>query len=66
MKGPRPKNLVRCDDYNGHKNILFMMDRDDVREGYHVVDCGLYFKGILTTVSGDRYKVHVDWSVTKL
>jgi len=63
------KLLVICKDYNGYKNILFMMNPNDFRletPNREVVSEGKYAKGILTTLNGNRYKVHCDWSVTQI
>jgi len=66
--------LVRCADYNGHKDILFMMDATDFRltdkrfsAGYPVIADGDYDKKAARFTipsTGDAYQVHGDWSLT--
>ena len=63
------KLLVLCADYNGCKNIQFMMDLDDPRiDGvkWTLLDSGKYSKGILTTSKGLKFKVWADWSLTQI
>lgn len=69
--------LANCDDYNGHKNTLFMMRPDDFRLttekpsggtwGYTIVAHGRASdrNRLLTLDDGTEYTVHGDWSVTK-
>jgi len=62
------KLLVKANDYNGHKNVLFMMKSDDFRVGtdnYTVLAKGKLSKNVLKTTKGD-YTVFSDWSVKKL
>lgn len=63
------KALVNCLDYNGHKNVLFMMKEDDFRfndGNYQLIEFGEYSKSVFTGVSGAQYKVFPDWSVLKI
>jgi len=67
--------LARCKDYNGHKNVLFMMDSSDFRfthpkfkSNYEVLDRNPSYDGkkrILSTVKG-QYRVYEDWSLKKI
>ena len=63
------KYLVKDNDYNGHKDVLFMMNMNDFRltddrfkDDYEVLGKGKYAKKVLT-VNGIAYKVFSDWSV---
>ena len=58
--------LTICKDYNGRKDVLFMMRDDDTREGYETATRGKYARGVLTTNDGLTYKVHADWSVSAI
>lgn len=70
------KLLVCCADYNGHKDVLFMMKPDDFRLttekpgggdwGYKMVAAGRSSdrNRLLTLDDGTEYTVHADWSVT--
>ncbi len=69
------KVLAICADYNGYKNVLFMMKSDDCRLapgeekwGYRVLEKATFnFKEkIMTTQSGKRYTVFSDWSVKEI
>lgn len=72
---PKRMLLVRAADYNGSKDVLFMMEPDDfrlrdpvLREGWTVLnDHATYTKlpQLLQTEDG-FYKVHIDWSLTPL
>ena len=72
MARPSIKKLVRAADYNGYKDILFMMDPDDFRlsderfsSNYAVLGEGAYAVRAKTfTVDGKLYQVHADWSLT--
>ena len=63
------KVLAQCANYNGNKNVLFMMNKDDFRLadakfGYTVLGDAKYNNKIKTLVSnGKTYKVFSDWSV---
>lgn len=63
------KVLARCADYNGNKNVLFMMSADDFRLadakwGYSIVGPAKYSRKDQTLVSGGKtYRVFSDWSV---
>jgi len=66
------KVLVKANDYNGHKDVLFMMQADDFRltnmtfkNNYTVLAQGKYSKRILKTELGD-FNVFSDWSVKKV
>lgn len=59
---------VNCKDYNGSKNVKFIMDKTDSR-----VDDGTWETiGEVNVVrnsfnyDGNDYQVHSDWSVSKL
>jgi hypothetical protein len=68
------KVLANCKSYNGHKNVLFMMDADDFRIldsekwGYEVLDAKAeYNRKERTLTSGkDKYHVFSDRSLKKL
>ena len=68
---PRHMHLVRCANYNGNKNVLFMMAANDDRLGtanYTDLGRGIYFTKakLLRLDNGlDRgdYQVYPDWSV---
>lgn len=64
--------LVKCSEYNGFKNILFMMDKKDFRlidedfkNEWEILGEGDYKKKVLT-IGKDKYKVFSDWSVKKM
>jgi hypothetical protein len=60
------KILAICRDYNGVKNVLFMMEANDFRlDGKNWVKIaeGKYSKGVFTSTKGNVYKVNSDWSV---
>jgi hypothetical protein len=66
------KKLVRCADYNGYRNVLFMMDGDDFRlsdarfsSNYTVLASDVYAARdkTFTTADGDTYTVFADWSL---
>lgn len=61
------KILALCRDYNGHKNVLFMMDASDSRidgKNWIKVADGKYAKGVFTSDNKNKYRVHADWSAT--
>ena len=63
------KLLVLCKDYNGYKNIIFMMNANDDRlntPNREIISEGKYSRGVLTTLDGRKFKVHCDWSVTQI
>lgn len=65
--------LVRCGDYNGHKNVLFMMDTTDFRlsderfsSNYEVLAPGEYAgraRQLTVAERGETYQVFEDWSL---
>lgn len=61
------KFLVNCANYNGNKNILFMMAADDFRlndGNWQVISPANYDRKTKTLVAeGKQYKVFCDWSV---
>ncbi len=61
------KVIVRCDDYNGYKNVLFMMETSDDRLGhnYHRVEDVVKFfpRQKVAVTPTTRYDVYSDWSV---
>lgn len=66
------KVLAKCKNYNGHKNVLFMMDTDDHRLfekawGYETIDSKAeYNRKEKTLTSGDTvYHVYSDRSLSK-
>jgi hypothetical protein len=63
------KILALCRDYNGNKDVLFMMESSDFRlDGDNWVKFadGKYAKGIFTATNGNRYRVYGDWSVQSI
>ena len=69
----KPKLIVNCAVYNGYKNVLFMMDADDIRlanpwYGYTKVSDGKYIhkERKFTAADGVIYSVFSDWSVKKV
>ena len=61
------KVLARCDDYNGFKNVLFVMDADDFRIGngnYHKLADGVFSRKNhhFTANDGRQFKVFADRS----
>lgn len=64
-------HLVRCGDYNGFKNVLFLMKSNDFRfndGNYMSIERGMFVnrRKNFVTDSGDLYKVASDWSVKKV
>lgn len=60
--------LVCCADYNGQKNILFMMRADDDRVGtqnWTVLDYNATYKNHVLTTTRGRFIVHEDWSCSE-
>lgn len=59
------KLLVKCDDYNGYKDILFMMDKNDSRvdNGNYSTVCEGEYKGGFLNCENGLYRVNSDWSV---
>jgi hypothetical protein len=72
MTAKRPKVLARCIDYNGHPNVLFMMQTDDFRlngadPNYVVVAAADYnHKAKELSALGKRYRVFSDWSLREI
>jgi hypothetical protein len=73
LKAAAPKKvskaLVRCSDYNGHKNVLFVMATNDSRFGkdYKLVAHGkLLRRGVFQTVKGQMYDVFADGSAKRM
>lgn len=69
-KRPRPSPtrifLMNCRDYNGHKDVLFVMRADDFRIGndnWQFISTGRLDGAIYTIPSGQQFVVHYDWSV---
>ena len=70
------KVIVLCKDYNGHKNVLFMMKEDDFRlkddyrlkDNWSVVTQGTHnFKEkVFVGTNGKKYKTFSDWSVKEM
>ncbi|GEM_PF-4365558 len=69
------KLLVIAKDYNGHKDILFMMNENDSRitengksnnGNYEILDYGDFENNILTVSDNVKYKVFEDWSVKEI
>lgn len=63
------KSIVVARDYNGYKNVLFMMRSDDFRynsneHGYTVVEDGEFDKSCreFRTTDGKVYQIYSDWS----
>lgn len=59
--------IVNCADYEGHKNVLFMMEESDSRlhdpeSGYTLVTTGTYSKKVFTGTNNKRYQIFSDWS----
>ena len=71
MAKAKQRVLAQCADYNGYKNILFMMDADDFRltderfsANYTVIDTGAYTHRTRTLVADGRtFTVLRDWSL---
>lgn len=72
MTTKRPhKVLALCKDYNGYKNVFFMMKSDDFRLhderwGYVLVDNSPVYSSKTQTLSasdGRLFKVFEDWSL---
>lgn len=65
------KVLVKCDDYNGSKDVLFMFDDKndfrlkDPKSEYTILCEGSYTKGFLKTEMGN-FQVFSDYSVKKV
>jgi hypothetical protein len=65
----KSKVLANCADYNGYKNVLFMMEADDFRLHnpvfeYTVISDAKYNRKTKTLVAdGKTYFVCQDWSV---
>lgn len=60
------KIIALCRDYNGTKNVLFMIEANDTRidgKNWVKVADGKYSKGVFTSTKGNRYRVYADWSV---
>jgi hypothetical protein len=61
--------LVRCANYNGHKNVLFMCEDNDSRIGklleiiVPAKNCKFDSKKEIFQANDDMYKVFSDWSV---
>jgi hypothetical protein len=63
--------IVICRDYNGYKNVLFMMKADDFRYqdgkkwGYEHLHSGKYSRKThsFVTNEGKQFTVFSDWSV---
>ena len=67
----KPKAIVLCKDYNGVKNVLFMMETEDFRfndGNYSLLTGGTYDrkKGVFHGENGKDYLVFVDWSVREV
>jgi hypothetical protein len=62
--------VVRCADYNGHSDVLFMMKSDDERFGtdnYAPVAAGQYHhKSRTLRADGKTYRVYPDWSLKEV
>lgn len=65
--------LVKCADFNGHKDVLFMMKPDDFRltderfkGDYTTLDKGTYKSRVLTTEKSGAFQVFSDWSVKSI
>lgn len=69
--GKRRRLMVICHDYNGHRDVPFMMETNDFRladpqfaDNYTIVGEGVYDHGTRTfTVDGRAYYVFSDWSL---
>lgn len=63
------KVLVKCSDYNGSKDVLFMMRQDDNRlvdysNNYEVLSDAKYSAKTKTLIANKKsYRVFCDWSV---
>ena len=68
--------LARCADYNGHKDVLFMIERNDMEERNKLIP-GKWtmiepiskvwlFEPVVETESGKMYHVYEDWSVKQI
>ncbi len=70
-RSKRKRLMVICRDYNGHKDVRFMMNSDDFRltdarfaADYAIVGEGSYDHHARTlTVDGRAYHVFSDWSL---
>ena len=63
------KIIALCRDYNGIKDVLFMMESNDFRldgKNWVKVADGKFAKGIFTSANGNRYRVLADWSVKSI
>lgn len=61
------KSIVVARDYNGYKNVLFMMRADDFRyntKDYTVVENGEFDRSRreFRTADGKVYQIYADWS----
>jgi hypothetical protein len=62
-------SVVLCADYNGSKNVLFLMRDDDFRmnDGNWARQCGATKKGSSVYAHDGRiFTCHADWSLTLL
>jgi hypothetical protein len=67
----RRRLMVICHDYNGHRDVPFMMNSDDFRltdpqfaGNYTIVREGIYDHCTRTlTIDGRAYHVFSDWSL---
>lgn len=61
---------VLCADYNGHKDVLFMMELDDFRLGskeYTLLATGAYDRKAHTLTCGKSVcYVYEDWSIKEI
>lgn len=62
------KILVNCLDYNGHKNVKFMMSSDDFRlngENYQILDANAVYvhKAKTLATTHGTFTVFADWSL---
>jgi hypothetical protein len=61
---------VRCAEYNGIRNVLFLMRHDDWRfrsERYQEVTSGAFeTPGVFAGTNGQRYQIYPDWSAKAL
>jgi hypothetical protein len=69
----KSKYLVEAADYNGHKNILFMMDMDDERVNngnYKSISTDCFYnkknKTLIDFNTKKTYNVFEDWSVKEI
>jgi len=66
--------IVNCHDYNGYKNVLFMMGTDDFRYkepkkwGYDHIHHGKYDRKarVFVANTGEQFEVYEDHSVKKI